>query len=247
MRLAAPLLVLTPVSMGAAGKTATLQIRGRAHSIAILSSPAPSKGAILFLPGDGGWRGLAVSVAQAMCAWGYDIYGFDTRSYLESGADISVSEMQRDLTDVIAWICSRGPKRVTLLGWSHGAGMAVLAAQQWAGVPVNGVITLGLPEAAVLAWNWTGTIASLVRRDPGQPAFGMTALLPNVAPAPLWMIHGDADEYTTPATAERLYRAAAEPKRLISIRRANHRFDGARGELFHALQQGLEWVRVAGR
>jgi fermentation-respiration switch protein FrsA (DUF1100 family) len=155
--------------------------------------------------------------------------------------------MQCDLLDVIAWICSRGAKSVTLLGWSHGAGMAVLAAQNWAEASINGVITLGLPETAVLAWNWTDTIASLVRRDPGQPAFGMSALLPTVAPVPLWMIHGAADEYTSPATAERLYRAAVEPKRLVSIPHANHRFDGARGELFQAVQEGLEWVRGAAR
>lgn len=245
MRLAAPLLVLSAATPGAAGKTATLLIRGRVHSIAILSAASPSKGAVLFLPGDGGWRGLALSLSQSICGWGYDVYGFDSKDYLDSAQNPTVAEMLRDMHEVIAWIRSRGTAKVILVGWSQSAGIAVLAAQHPAGASVSGVITLGLPESAVLAWNWEHTVASLAHLDP-DPLPPNPSPVP-LCPVPLWMIHGDADEYTSRATAERLYRAAAEPKRLVNIRRGNHRFDGARGELLQALEDGLTWMQVAKR
>jgi type IV secretory pathway VirJ component len=39
---------------------------------------------VLFVPGDGGWRGFAIVVAERMASWGYDVYGLDTSNYLES-------------------------------------------------------------------------------------------------------------------------------------------------------------------
>ena len=107
---------------------------------------------------------------------------------------------------------------------------------------IKGVLTLGLPESAVLGWDWKATVAILARRTPGQPAFAVTPLLRSVAPKPLWMIHGSQDEYTTATKARELFLAAAEPKRLCEIAGANHRFDGHREELYRSIKEGLEWI-----
>src|SRR5512142_2391374 len=56
-------------------------IRGQQQNVYFIPAvkgASGSKGAVLFSPGDGGWRGLAVSMAEHIAAAGYDTYGFDT-------------------------------------------------------------------------------------------------------------------------------------------------------------------------
>lgn len=109
------------------------------------------------------------------------------------------------------------------------------------------MITLGLPESAVLGWQWKDTLAVLARREPDEPHFPVRPLLASLAPAPLLMIHGCEDEYTRPAEAREMFALAREPKRLVEIRGANHRFDGRRDELFRAVQEGLAWMASPAR
>lgn len=224
-----------------------LQIRGKAQLVSFIGGDAGSRGrAVLFLPGDGGWRGAAVEVARNIANWGYDVYGFDTKRYLESfsegGVRLTAPEMQRDLLEVVAWIRSRGARSLTLAGWSQGAGMALLAAQGATGTPIDGVIALGLPESAVLGWQWKDRLAVLARREPDEPHFSVRPLLGSLPRTPLVMIHGAEDEFTRLETARSLFALAREPKRMVEIRGANHRFDGRRDELFRALQEGLAWI-----
>jgi dienelactone hydrolase len=246
-RLVLAVMAATPLLVSA---DTSLAIRGRPQSIALLPSARDHDRAVLFLPGDGGWRGLAITIAQTICQWGYDVYGFDTKRYLEgfTGGDKSLSadEMRQDLRQVIDWVRSGGARSITVLGWSQGAGMAVLAARERP-TGVDGVLTLGLPESAVLGWNWKDSLAVLARREPDEPHFPVRPHLPAVSPTPLWMIHGSLDEYTTPAVASSLYAVAKEPKRIIEIEGGNHRFDGRRDQLFQALREGLEWVRSVAR
>jgi pimeloyl-ACP methyl ester carboxylesterase len=134
---------------------------------------------------------------------------------------------------------------VILAGWSQGAAMAVAAA---ADLPASthgqlaGVVTLGLPESAVLGWDWKASLAVIARREPDQPHFSVTPLLPKVTPKPIWMIHGNDDEYSTPAVARTLFQTASEPKHLDEIAGADHRFYGHRDEFYRSLRRGLEWI-----
>lgn len=241
--------MLAPLLLQAATPP-TLSIRGREQSVTLVASSRDHDKALLFLPGDGGWRGLAITIAQTICGWGYDVFGFDTKRYLEGfsqgGAKLNAAEMRQDLHQVIEWVRSRGAKSVTVLGWSQGAGMAILAAHDRP-TGLDGVLTLGLPESAVLGWSWRDTLAVAARREPDEPHFSVQPLLPAVSPTPLWMIHGSQDEYTTSQAATSLYDLANEPKRLIEIDGGNHRFDGKQAELFKALREGLQWVRNTGR
>ena len=228
-----------PVSVTLRGKTQTLARLQPAN----LDSPA----CVIFLPGDGGWRGAAVSMARTIASWGYEVFGFDTKKYLEGfsqdGANLSREQMTADMRFVADRVGSLTKKRVILVGWSQGAGMAVAAASgAQARGPVYGVVTLGLPQSAVLGWDWKATLAVIARREPDQPSFAVKPLLPRVAPAPLWMIHGAQDEYTTPEVARSLFDVASEPKRIEEIPGANHRFDGHQDELYISLKKGLAWI-----
>ncbi|MEP7362072.1 MAG: alpha/beta fold hydrolase [Acidobacteriota bacterium] len=240
--------------LGAPNPSPSLVIRGKPQSVSFISSsPAPLSAAqphdraVLLLPGDGGWRGLAITIGEEVSRWNYDVYGFDTKQYLESFTEskktLSESEMRADMHAIVEWIRARGAKSVTILGWSQGAGMAVLAAGEDAGRP-DGVVTLGLPESAVLGWNWKDTLAVIAHREPDEPHVAMKSYLADVTPVPIWMIHGTLDEFTTPEAARTLFSLASEPKRLVEIEGGNHHFDGKRDRLYQALREGLDWVRT---
>lgn len=226
----------------------SVTLRGKTQTLARLQ-PAnhDSAASVIVLPGDGGWRGAAVSMARTITSWGYEVFGFDTKKYLEGfsqdGANLSREQMTADMRAVAGQVGSLTKKRVILVGWSQGAGMAVAAASDSpARGPVHGVVTLGLPQSAVLGWDWKATLAVIARREPDQPSFAMKPLLPRVAPRPLWMIHGTQDEYTTPEVARGLFNLASEPKRIEEIPGANHRFDGHQDEFYSSLKKGLAWI-----
>jgi pimeloyl-ACP methyl ester carboxylesterase len=121
--------------------------------------------------------------------------------------------------------------------------MGILAAAN--GTPnLNGIVTLGLPKTAVLGWNWKDMFAAAARLQPDEPFFAIEPLLQKT-PVPVWMIYGTADEYTNAATTDRLFAAANEPKQIVKVAGANHRFDARTTELNQALQNGLAWVRTA--
>lgn len=241
-------LLMIPLLLRADEQSLALELRGKTVRLARLTpAGSPEESAVIFLPGDGGWRGTAVTMGRAIASWGYDVYGFDTKCYLESWSDgrtpLSRDQMAQDVRSVAGHVAGLSKRQVILVGWSQGAGMAVAAvAGPRPASSIKGILTLGLPESAVLGWDWKATVAALARRQPDQPAFAVKPLLPSVAPTPMWMIHGGNDEYTKLETARGLYRMALEPKWLEEIPGANHRFDGHQDELHRSLRKGLAWI-----
>jgi type IV secretory pathway VirJ component len=241
--------MLFPSLLVAGDSTFAASIRGSHQVLARLASTGSAPAAVIFLPGDGGWSGLAVTMGQTIASWGYCVYGFDTRKYLEAfsqeGRQLTREQMAEDLRTTVQQVAAASGRRVILSGWSQGAAMAVAAAsdQSLKGRDqLAGVVTLGLPESAVLGWDWKATLAVIARREPDQPHFSVAPLLPKVTPKPIWMIHGDDDEYSTPHVARTLYQSAAEPKHLDEIAGAGHRFDGHRDEFYRSLKRGLQWI-----
>ncbi len=248
MRLGTVFYVAFPILLLAGDSAVSVPLRGKTQMLARLQPTTSAlQTAVIFLPGDGGWRGTAVSISRTISSWGYDVYGFDTKKYLESfsegGTKLSQQELTADMRSLAGQVAGASKRRVILVGWSQGAGMAVAAASglQSPG-PIQGILTLGLPESAVLGWDWKATLAVIARREPDQPSFTVKPLLPKVAPAPLWMICGSDDEYTTVESARSLFHSANEPKRMEEIAGANHRFDGHQDELYSSLKKGLAWI-----
>ena len=226
--------------------TVALTLRGRPQSLVRLQPAAGDpRATVIFLPGDGGWRGAAVSIARTMVPWGYDVYGFDTKKYLEgfseNGSKLSRSQIAGDMRLLAAHVRGGSSRPVIFVGWSQGAGMAV-AAVAGSQTSIKGVVTLGLPESAVLGWDWKATLSIIARREPDQPTFAVKPLLGDIASTPLWMIHGSNDEYTSLDAERALYQSVGEPKKLDEITGANHKFDGHLDELNRSLKAGLLWI-----
>lgn len=201
---------------------------------------------VLFVPGDGGWRGWAVTIAQRMASWGYDVYGLDTKTYLEGMTARSTSkepEVMADFRDVARWMTKNSGERVTLVGWSEGAGLGVLAAADPNNRKIfSGLVAFGLVDENVLGWSWKDNLTYVTKSKPSGPKFLSSKYLPLVAPLRLQIIQSSQDEYTTLEAAQKLADVAKEPKRFNVIKANDHKFSGNAEEFFRVLREGVQWI-----
>ena len=230
------------------GKNA-LVLRGQLQDVYFYPAQGAPANApkVLLLCGDGGWEGLSLTIAAEMAKSGYDVYGFDTKRYLESfttrGATLKDHDVQQDRQLVGKWIRTRWRERITLVGQSEGAGLAVLAAAS----PDNrdlfsGVITIGLSRTAELGWTLRDDITYVTHADPNEPMAQVTDYLTKITPLPICMIQSSVDEVVSQQEAESLFGAAQQPKLSEIVPARNHGFGGNLAGLSQALREGLAWV-----
>ena len=218
---------LTPVGWG--GQVTLLRgrndvlVRGKTQYVFFYpGSGAPLQQVkILFAPGDGGWRGAAITMAEKMASWGYDVFGLDTKQYLESFTEwttLRETDVMNDIGQIADWLAPRRRAAVTLVGWSEGAGLMALAASSGhRQEKYSGVVTMGLGDSNVLGWTWKDDLTYLTKRPPNEPTFSVLSIVDRIAPLPLVMLQSTKDEYVSIEEAQRLYQRAREPKRIFTV------------------------------
>ena len=224
------------------GKTLTLTVYAPRPGV-------PVRGTILMGSGDVGWVGLATTLADFLSDGGYIVAGINARQYLSAfangSAHLETDQVPGDYGVLAAALRSRGllAPPVILSGVSEGAALAVAAAaspasQQW----VDGVLTMGLPATAELAWRWKDVMAWVTKTDADEPSFSPHEIIGRVSPVPLWMIHSTRDEYVEEADYRRFESVANEPKKLVLIDAKNHRFTDKMPQLKEQVLAGLAWL-----
>ena len=224
-----------------------IDLRGRAQDVYFYPAASEAREAVLFLPGDGGWRGFAIDIAKDLARSGFDVYGWDIKRYLSgftsSRGTLSERDIQADTAAMAAHLQTARNARLVLVGWSQGAAMAVLAASDpRAQKFFTGVVVVGLPESAVLGWRFADDLTYLTKAEPNEPRFQTAPWIAKVAPLRLGMIHSTADEYISTDAARKLFSFAREPRRLDLIAAGDHRFSGGRDELFRKLNEQVKWA-----
>jgi dienelactone hydrolase len=243
-------LLLIPGVASAAEKI-DVSVRGKTLTLTLYrpAGGAPPRGTILMGSGDAGWVGLGVAMSEELSEQGYLVAGINVRQYLSSftsgRSHVETGDVPGDYRVFRDTLIQKGAlaRPVVLSGMSEGAALAVLAAadaknHDW----VDGVITMGLPPSAELAWRWTDVSSLILKRDANEPSFAPKDMIAGVAPLPLYMIQSAKDEYVPKAEYERLSATAREPKRLVVIDASNHRFTDKRAELTAAYTAGLQWI-----
>jgi dienelactone hydrolase len=223
-------------------------VRGQAQNIYFYPAQGALRGSVLFVPGDGGWRGFAIDIAHVISQAGYDVYGLDTRRYLESfngNGRMALREtgVMNDFREIAVWIAQGQAPRISLVGWSEGAGLCLLGAASTEGKRMfTGLITLGLPEKNFLGWRMVDYLSWITKKTPNEPVFHSIDYINRVTPLRLWMLQSTRDEYVSLEKSRALFTAALEPKRFSAIEASNHRFDGNQSELYRLIEEGLRWL-----
>lgn len=243
------LLAWVPCACATTTEKADVGIRGRTITLTIYHPKTNPRGTILMGSGDVGWVGLAVAMAEDLSSAGYLVVGFNVRQYLStftSGKDhVTATDVPADYRAIANRLRDQHilVRPVVVAGVSEGAALGVLAAADaknhaW----IDGVITMGLPRTAELAWHWSDLWAAAMKKDADEPSFTVADVLPRVAPVRLWMIQSRRDEYVPAADYEKFRTLMKPPAQLILIDAANHRFTDRRPELARAVAAGLDWI-----
>jgi type IV secretory pathway VirJ component len=243
-------LVATPAL---AHESIAIPVRGHTVTVAYYrcAPAAAPKGTIIIGSGDVGWVGLGSELAEFLSEQGYVAVGINVREYLETfsagAAHVTPDDVAGDYATIARVLGDRGllPPPVIVSGVSEGAAMAVLAGAAPANHAwIRGVMTLGLPPTAEMAWHWKDAATWFTKKDAAEPSIAPKDFVARVAPLPLWMIQSMKDEYVTPADYALIDRQAQPPKQLTLIAASNHRFTDQKPELHKQVLAGLAWIRA---
>jgi dienelactone hydrolase len=124
-----------------------------------------------------------------------------------------LAEATHDVLTGVSLLHRDGAQRVGLVGHSFGGAVVIAAA---AAAPV------------------VSTVVCLATQSYG------TACVPMLAPRPLLLIHGDADEVLPPACSLTVAANAGEPKEVVLLQGAGHVLDEAAAEV---RRRTGEWLR----
>ena len=201
-------------------------------------------------------EGLEYPGLAEWCAWeGFATLIFNFRGTGESGGNFHALGWAQDLDSVVSWVIERpevDPARVILLGSSMGATIAIY-------------VTANRPEVAGLV-SFAGPVVSRPRAEPAEAVERMRAMgiirdpdfppsleewanegvvlspiewIGKVAPRPLLLLHGDADDVVSPDSVYTLFERAGEGKEMQMLPGVGHRF---RSEAT-AIGVALEWLK----
>ena len=206
--------------------------------------------AVLFVPGVRGWAGWAITIARALASSGYDVYGLDTKVYLDGftrAGGLTETDVMNDFRLLGELVARRSGAPVTLIGWSEGAGLGVLAAADRRNPSAfDGLVAFGLSDENAIAWHWADNLMSLVTK-PNEPTFKASDYIARIAPLPFFLIQSSHDQEPPVDEAKRLFGLAREPKSFVLVEARNHRFDGNQEEFLRTLRDGLQWVAQTGK
>lgn len=210
----------------------------------LVPGPEKARAAVVGVHGGGGDRRSYLGLAPDLRAAGYTVLLFDCREQGVSdgtgrGPGLGVRESE-DVRSAVAWLAERrGRGPIAVLGRSQGASAAILAAASEpriaAVVAESGATSLtdllaAQPMLGRLPRGLVRLVARVTLFRVGAPWAVIEQLGPSpidlvdrLAPRPLLLIHGSADDTVPVDHAKRLFARAGEGKELWIVEGAGHR------------------------
>lgn len=187
-------------------------------------------------PNDAGYAGLARRIA----AEGFAAFWFDFRGTRQAPGDFSIGGWIQDAMSALDAVgrCAEVPAAIPriIVGSSAGGAVALRVASERR--DVTAVATLAAPATFGFTGEQPAALlarfrnAGMIREpsfpaDPDAWAREMTEnaaerIISSVAPRPLLLVHGEADDVVPYLHAEMLYAAASPPKELARIPGGSH-------------------------
>jgi dipeptidyl aminopeptidase/acylaminoacyl peptidase len=197
----------------------------------------PESPAIVYAPATRNDQRSGLSLVPAFHQAGYHVLLFSYRGHARSdGKRLQFTYGDAESRDVDAAIRfvqgTLGVRQVGVIGHSVGAASAILSAAR---NPAVGAVVAVAPFNCVaeiwqtsspswvpdLVLNWALWVAEKTRGFQREEVCPLK-VVDQIAPRPLLLIHGTADQRITEEQVRRLYAAAAEPKSLWLVQGATH-------------------------
>lgn len=179
--------------------------------------PRPDAGVVLYLHGNGGNLASRAERLRALSAAGFGVLAIDYRGYGGSSGEPSEAGLRQDALAAYDFARVHAPEsRIVVVGESLGSGVATRLATQR---PVAGLL-FDSPFASMarmtrLRAPWLPGPLLLVDRYDSEDRIDEIA-------APLLILHCDRDVAIPIAEGRRLYAAARQPKRFVTVRGCGH-------------------------
>jgi alpha-beta hydrolase superfamily lysophospholipase len=204
-----------------------------------VSSPAHTKGTLLFLHGVGDCKIAGIPFARAMYTKGYNVFLYDSRQHGESEGDYCTYGFYEkfDCTAALTYLTSRtdvtiGP--IGVYGTSMGAAVAIQAAandKRIAAVVAEGSFT-SLKTIFVdyqkriikLPWHFLRNVALVQSQRIANFKARLVSPIEDIRrlQIPVLIVHGEHDTFIKPEYSGKLFDAARPPKELLEVKGADH-------------------------
>ncbi len=201
---------------------------------------AQPRGTIVFCHGYTGDCSPDLIYAPDFHRAGYNLLLFDFRGHGASDGHLTsvVYLERRDLLAALDWLRARGIARVGLLGFSMGGAVALATAphteavvgvisdsafaELWR-IVGHALVRRGMPAWCAMPLGWLILLCAGLRLRANLFSADPIHWIGRIAPRPVLLMHGEADDEVPVAEARRLFRAAREPKELWLVPGASHR------------------------
>jgi putative redox protein len=207
-------------------------------------------------------RGQALAMGEELALLGYGTLLFDFAGSWESDGedrDRTLSGQVDDLAAIVRWARQKGFGPIILSGRSFGGSTVLSYAARdqqidavctWAAVtrlerlflPLIGGSAAGPAEELVTIKSEEGQLALKRRFFQDLSKHDLVSCAAAISPRSLLIVHGSADQSVPVEDAEILYQAAGEPKKLVIIEGADHRFSGHTEKVWQAFFSWLAKV-----
>jgi len=221
--------------------------------------PARNLPLVLFITGDGGWRGKDLSAFRHLIRWGFPVAGFSAPDYLghlAGGVEtLTPVRLAGDFALIIRsarqaqGLPADGP--TILVGVSRGADLAAVAAVEPSLQPsIGGVLVIGLTreeEFVRASHHWwkegRATSATADRADqPDQTRMVEPYVALRRLSVPMSQIQSSHDGYVPAAEARTLFGPDTATRQFHAIEARNHSFSNARDALYRQMASSLDWL-----
>ncbi|MBF0217261.1 MAG: alpha/beta fold hydrolase, partial [Candidatus Omnitrophica bacterium] len=167
----------------------------------------------------------------------YDVIVFDFRGHGKSGDVFTWTALEhKDLAAITAYAKENNYTKIGVIGFSLGAAIALIEASRQR--TIDSVIAVSSPadlrSIDYHFWEkdmWKDILLDIGIKGrgkgvrPGSPALQKTRpidIVDKISPTPVLFIHGGKDWIVKPSHSERLFRAAKEPKTIMTIKDGGH-------------------------
>ena len=182
----------------------------------------PARGTVVFSHGNAGAMGHHLGFVMWLLPEGFNVFLYDYRGFGSSGGSVQRHGLIEDVRGAFEYVKTRPDvdrSRLVSFGHSLGGAKSITALAEQPVPGVRAVISdAGFASYLGMADAMAGKVGKNIVTDEWAPKDWVA----KIAPLPLLVIHGTADEVVPLAQGKQLFAAAAMPKTMFTVDGGGH-------------------------